>query len=167
MKPAITINPVALHHASGYRDCLDTVAREKRYLAQIEALPLARIEGFVADSVAQDAVQFMALDGDQVVGWADIFPAWAHAVAHTGRLGMGLLPAYRSQGTGRRLLQACINKATAKGITRIVLEVRADNHRAIGLYTALGFEHEALMRHAMRFDGQYFDAVQMARLADG
>ena len=65
----IDIVPVALHHAAGYRACLDTVARERRHLAQVEALPLERITGFVRDSVSSDAVQFMAMDGDQVVGW--------------------------------------------------------------------------------------------------
>ena len=160
----VTIVPVAQAHASSYRTCLDAVAREKRYLAQIEALPLERIEGFVRDSVAGDAIQFMAVDAGRVVGWADIFPAWAHAVAHCGSLGMGVLAAYRGQGLGRRLLEACLAKAWSKGLTRIELEVRADNERAIGLYKALGFTQEAVKRNAMRFDGVYFDALQMSLL---
>ena len=141
---------------------MDTVAREKRYLAQIEALPLEQIQRFVRESVASDAVQFVALDQGHVVGWADIFPRWAHAVTHCGSLGMGVLPTHRGQGIGKRLLQACIGKAWSKGITRIELEVRADNERAIRLYERMGFEHEALKRRAMRFDGVYFDAVQMS-----
>jgi ribosomal protein S18 acetylase RimI-like enzyme len=162
----VNIVPVAESHAAGYRACLDVVARERRYLAQVEALPLDRIQAFVRQSVADDAVQFMAVDGAQVVGWADVFPAWAPAVAHVGSLGMGLLPAWRGQGLGRRLLQACIDKAQARGITRIELEVRADNAAAIGLYRALGFGTEAVKRRAMRFDGVYFDALLMSRLAE-
>lgn len=158
------IVPVAEEHAHSYRACLDAVAREKRYLAQIEALPLERIEGFVRASVANDAVQFMAVEGGRVVGWADIFPSWAHAVAHCGTLGMGVLAEYRGQGIGRRLLEACIHKAWRKGITRIELEVRADNERAIRLYQAMGFTQEALKRRAMRFDGVYFDALLMSLL---
>jgi RimJ/RimL family protein N-acetyltransferase len=157
----VTITPITVAHAVSFHACLDAVAREKRWLAQIEAPPLERIEGFVRDSVAADAAQFVALDGDVVVGWADIFPAWAHAVAHTGSLGMGLLPAWRGQGIGRALLLACIAKATAQGITRITLQARADNTAAIRLYEAVGFQHEALVRNAMRFDGVYFDALQM------
>jgi putative acetyltransferase len=158
------IVPIAESHAAGFRACLDAVAKERRYLAQIEALPLERIQGFVAESVASDAVQFVAIDGEQVVGWADIFPAWAHAVAHCGTLGMGVLSGHRGQGLGKLLLQACITKAWSKGITRIVLEARADNARAIALYERLGFKHEAVKRHALRFDGVYFDAVQMSLL---
>lgn len=161
---AIEIVPIALEHAPGFHACLDAVAKEKRYLAQTHALELERIEGFVRDSVANDAVQFVALDGATVIGWADIFPAWADAVKHCGSLGMGVLAAHRGRGIGERLLRACLAKAQRQGITRVELEARADNQRAIRLYERVGFEHEALKRQAMRFDGVYYDAVQMSIL---
>jgi ribosomal protein S18 acetylase RimI-like enzyme len=158
------IRSITLADARSFRLCLDTVAREKRYLAQIEALPLERIEAFVRDSVATDAVQFVAVDLDQVVGWADVFPSWAHAVSHCGSLGMGVLPNYRGQGLGEKLLRACLAKAKAKGLTRVELEARVDNFAAISLYKKVGFVHEAMKRNAMRFDGVYYDAVQMSFL---
>jgi ribosomal protein S18 acetylase RimI-like enzyme len=159
---APVIAPITPAYAASFHACLDAVAREKRWLAQVEAPPLDRVEAFVQDSVAADAAQFVALDGDVVVGWADIFPAWAHAVAHTGTLGMGLLPAWRGRGLGRQLLQACIGKARAQGITRVTLQARADNTAAIRLYKRTGFVHEARLHRAMRFDGVYFDAEQMS-----
>ena len=163
----VTILPISEDHADGFRECLDTVAREQRYLAQIEAPPLERVRQFVHDNVANDATQFVAVDvAGRVVGWADIFPAWAHAVAHCGTLGMGVLPVYRGQGIGKRLLQACITKAWSKGLTRIELEVRADNELAIRLYQSLGFAKEALKKRAMRFDAAYHDAIQMSLLRD-
>jgi putative acetyltransferase len=57
-----------------------------------------------------------------------------------------------------------MTKAHSKGITRIELDVRADNARAIGLYKSLGFRQEAVERNAMRFDGVYYDALQMSML---
>lgn len=162
----ISIVPIAQLHAPGFRACLDAVAREKKYLAQVEALPLERMQEFVRDSVAADAAQFVALDGDVVVGWCDIFPDWACAVQHCGTLGMGVLAAYRGQGIGERLLAACIAKARANGITRIELAARADNGRAIALYERMGFVHEARKRNAMKFDGVYHDAAQMSLIFD-
>lgn len=44
------------------------------------------------------------------------------------------------------------------------LEARADNLAAIRLYEKLGFVREALKCNAMRFDGVYFDSVQMSLL---
>ena len=151
-------------YAASYRACLDIVAREKKYLAQIEALPLERIAAFVKESAATDAIQFFALDQAEVVGWVDIFPSWAHAVSHCGSLGMGVHPNYRGQGLGGRLLEKCIQKAWTKGLTRIELEARADNEAAIALYEKFGFKHEALKARAMRFNGEYYDAVQMRLL---
>jgi RimJ/RimL family protein N-acetyltransferase len=163
----IAIVPIALEHAAGFHACLDAVAREQRWLAQTRALALEKVEGFVRDSVAGDAVQFVALDEQgHVVGWADIFPQWADAVRHDGGVGMGLLPAWRGQRVGERLLQACLAKARTQGLTRIHLHVRADNTRAIRLYERLGFETECVMRRAMRFDGVYYDAMQMSLLLD-
>jgi RimJ/RimL family protein N-acetyltransferase len=161
---AITVVPIALEHADGIHACIDEVAREKRYLAQTFAKPRADFDAFVRDSVTLDLVQFVALDGDHVVGWADIFPAWADAVKHCGSLGMGVMAAYRGQGIGERLLRACLAKAQTKGMTRVELQVRSDNERAIRLYERLGFAHEGTLRRAMRFDDTYYDALQMSLL---
>jgi putative acetyltransferase len=159
--------PITSALAAGFRDCLDAVAREKRFLAQVEAPPLERVQQFVADGLEKDAVQFVALDGERVVGWADIFPDWAPALAHRGHLGMGVLPEYRGRGLGTRLLAACIAKATAQGLTRIELETRTDNTAALGLYRKSGFIEEGRKRRGMRIDGTYFDTIAMARLSDG
>lgn len=158
----IDIVRIAEVHAEGFHACLDAVAREKRFLAQTEALPLERVQAFVRDSVAQDAAQFVALEGPRVVGWCDVFPAWAAAIAHCGSLGMGVLGAYRGRGIGRRLMSATLAQAGANGIARIELEVRADNAAAIGLYESMGFVHEGRKHHGMRFDGVYFDSLLMA-----
>ena len=158
----VIVRPIATSDAASYRICLDSVAHERRYLAQMEALPLERIEAFVRESVAQGAAQFVAVDGSTVVGWADVFSNWASAVSHCGILGMGVLAEYRGRGIGTTLLSACLGKAAAKGISRVVLEVRADNSNAIHLYEKAGFAVEARMRNAMRFDGVYYEALQMS-----
>jgi len=162
----VTIATIAESNAESFRECLHTVAKEKKYIAQIEALPIERIKEFVRESVQNDAVQFVALNGPDVIGWCDIFPAWAHAVKHCGSLGMGVLPEYRGQGVGEKLILACIAKAKTKGITRIELEVRVDNQCAIKLYEKVGFIHEARKRNAMQFDGIYYDAVLMSLIAE-
>lgn len=162
----LSIVPIAPHHAAGFHACLDVVAREQRYLAQLEAPALARVEAFVQENVANDAAQFVALDDGRVVGWADVLPEWPVALAHCGSLGMGLLPAYRGQGLGERLLRTCIAKAWSRGLTRIELAARADNLRAIRLYVRLGFVHEGLKRRGMRFGSTYHDTVVMGLLRE-
>lgn len=160
----IEIRLIERPDVASFRECLDTVAREKRYLAMFQAPPHEAVEAFVRRVTDSSSVQWVAVDGTRVVGWADILRHGADAVTHCGRLGMGVLPAYRQQGLGRRLLRAAIASAHARGITRIELDVRSDHAAAIALYEAEGFSREALKRDALRFDGVRFDAVQMSLL---
>jgi putative acetyltransferase len=163
----IAIVPIAERHIESFRVALDAVAREKRFLAMVEAPPIERVRQFVGDGIAQGVSQVVALDGDQVVGWCDVFPHWAHTVRHRGTLGMGLLPAWRGQGLGRQLIEAAIARAWSRGLTRIELEVRVDNEPARRLYERVGFEHEALRRRGIRVDGVYVDVHAMCLLAPG
>lgn len=157
----ICVVPISLEYAASFRTCLDSVAKEGRYLAQIKAKPLDDIIGFVSNSIANDAAHFVALNDQQVVGWADIIPSWAHATKHCGRLGMGVLAPFRGRGIGKQLLTTCIAKAEQNGITRIELEARSDNAIAIELYRQLGFQLETVKKKALRFDNKYYDAAQM------
>jgi ribosomal protein S18 acetylase RimI-like enzyme len=163
---SVSIVPIALSHAESFHACLDAVAREKRFLAQTKAAPLERVTEFVQSSVSSNAAQLVALEANRVVGWADVFPSWADAISHCGQLGMGVVAEYRGQGIGRRLIDQCIAKAWQRGITRIELEVRTDNERAIHLYERVGFSRESTKRRAMRFDGIYYDAFQMVLFHD-
>ena len=162
----VTVVPISERHAQSFHACLDAVAREERYLAQVAALPLPQVQAFVRESVASGAAQFVAVEGERVIGWCDIFPGWAHALRHRGSLGMGLLPAFRGRGIGKELLSACLQKARANGITRVELEARADNAQALRLYERMGFVPEAVKRKGMRFHGEYFDCVQMSLLLE-
>ncbi len=48
-------------------------------------------------------------------------------------------PAGRGTGTGRRLLAELESRAAARGAQHVMLEVRADNGPALGLYEAAGY----------------------------
>ena len=78
----VEVIPIKLEHAKGFHRSLDIVAREKKYLAQTEALPLEEIKSFVKHSVETDAPQFVVVDGDVVAGWADILPHRMPTLAH-------------------------------------------------------------------------------------
>ena len=147
---------------AGFRDALDSVAKEKRYLASFEAPPLDRVSKFVLDNIETNVSQFVSLDGSRVVGWADISPERAAAIKHVGSLGMGIISEYRGQGIGKRLLVACVEKALQNGLSRIELQVRTDNENAIGLYKKAGFQTEGIMTGSMLVDGTYYDTLLMS-----
>jgi ribosomal-protein-alanine N-acetyltransferase len=73
---------------------------------------------------------------------------------------LGVVPAHQRSGLGRQLLEWLEKCADTAGITRIQLQVRADNMRARAFYRKLGY------REVRRLRGYYQrveDAVQMVR----
>ena len=156
--------PIDRRHVAGFRDVLDAVARERRYLAFLAAPPLGQVRRFVRNNLQKGGVQFVAVDAGVVVGWCDVAPKTHETLRHSGRLGMGVAASHRGQGVGSALLAATLAAAHARGLTRIELDVRADNAAAIALYRRQGFEVEGRLRQFMIVDGVAYDALQMARL---
>lgn len=160
----IEIAEIAASDAESFQACLDAVAREQRYLALTSAPPLDDVRSFVTQNVANRVPQVVAKHAGVVVGWCDIRPGWAHALQHCGSLGMGVLPEYRGRGLGRGLLRACVALAAQRGITRVELEARADNVRALRLYREFGFQQEGTKRRGLRMQGEYHDTIVMGLL---
>lgn len=158
------ILPIAGEHIEGFREVLDTVARERRYLAFLEAPPAAEVAKFVRGNIRRGYPQYVALVDGRVVGWCDVLPVDRPIKSHGGVLGMGILPEYRGQGIGTALIGATLAAARASGLTRVELVVREHNARARALYERLGFVQEGVKRNAVRVDAEYEDAICMALL---
>jgi len=107
--------------------------------------PLQRLREGVASGLLRVVVE----DGSFAIGQA------VAGEAHI--LDVRVRPDRRRQGLGRRLVEALVLACDAE---LALLEVRQDNHAAIGLYTALGFEVVG-RREAYYADG--VDALLMSR----
>lgn len=160
----IVIQPATLDMADSFRQALDVVAREHRYLIFLEAPPVESTRNFIAQVLAKGWSQFYAVRDGKVVGWCDVVRDERPGMTHIGRLGIGLLPEYRGLKIGGRLLAATVADAFQKGATRIELEVFAANARAIALYRKFGFVAEGRKRQARCLDGIPEDSICMALL---
>jgi len=161
------IVPIAEAHIAGFRDAVDVVARERKYLAFLEAPPLEDVTKFVRNNIERGYPQFVVVSGDTVAGWCDVLPNRTRVIySHCGTLGIGLLPQFRGKGIGRTLMQRVIDAAFAFGLTRVELTVRETNVNAIALYKSLGFEVEGRHRNAVCIEGQYENLNSMALLKD-
>jgi RimJ/RimL family protein N-acetyltransferase len=159
------IVPITEEHISGFRAAVDSVARERRYLAFLEAPPLENVTRFVLNNIEHGYPQFVVVSADTVVGWCDVLPNRTRVIySHCGTLGIGLLLDFRGKGIGRKLMGQTIDAAFAFGLTRIELTVREENVIAIALYKSLGFESEGLHRNAVCIEGQYENLYSMALL---
>ena len=160
----IEIVPIAQGHIEGFHKTLDVVARERRYLSFLEAPPFESTRAFILDMIEQNYPQLVVLSGGEVVGWCDVTPKPRPIYAHGGVLGMGLLPPYRGQGIGKRLMLQALAAARAFPLQRVELTVRENNKNAIALYRNVGFEIEGVQRNAVLVDGTYENVILMAVL---
>lgn len=158
------VAPLREEHFPGLHAAFDAVAREKLYLAFLQAPPLEEAFAFYRSILERDCPHFVALAEGRIVGWCDVLPGRGESRAHVGILGVALLPEFRGCGVGAALMTSAIGRAWEKGLTRIELSVRTDNLRAIKLYERLGFEVEGSHHRASRVNGQYLDKLSMALL---
>jgi ribosomal protein S18 acetylase RimI-like enzyme len=160
----VDIVPIEESHIDGFHRALDFVAREHRYLAFLEAPPPESTRAFVLDNIKRGHPQFVALTAGEVVGWCDVVAKGRPIHAHTGVLGVALLPPFRGQGIGADLIRHALAAAKAFGFHRVELTVREDNTNAIALYRKFGFVTEGVQRDAVRVDGVYGNVMMMAVL---
>jgi RimJ/RimL family protein N-acetyltransferase len=161
---SVEIVPIERQHVAGFREVLDGVARERRYLAFLEAPSPGRVRSFVLNHLRNGTPHFVAVADGRVVGWCDVTPKTHETLRHSGVLGMGVAASHRGQGVGTALLRATVDRAFAQGLTRVELVVREDNLPAVALYRRHGFELEGRLRRYLVVDGATHDALQMARL---
>ena len=170
MSPAlpqgIRVVPIAEEHIEGFHRALDAVARERRFLALLEAPPLPLVGRVVRESIAAGVPRVVAIVEDGVVGWCDVMPDSRPASRHVGVLGMGVVREHRGRGVGAALLTSALAAAREAGLTRVELTVREDNAAAIRLYERFGFVHEGLKRNALAVDGRFENLACMALLLD-
>jgi [ribosomal protein S18]-alanine N-acetyltransferase len=99
----------------------------------------------------------VAEDGDQVVGYAGLIAYDDEAHVAT----IGVRTARQGEGIGAQLLDALLAEADRRGAPVVLLEVRADNELAQGLYRRRGFAEIGRRRGYYQPSGE--DAVVMKR----
>lgn len=160
--PQPTIRLMTEDDIPEYHACLDTVARERRYLSMVAAPPLEASKAWALPHLKANHPFFVAIHEDKVVGWCDITPNDRAYFAHRGTLGMGVHPDHRGLGIGRTLLKAALEHARSIGLEQVELEVFSSNQTAIRLYERCGFVLDGTRRNACKSEGSYQDILLMA-----
>ena len=169
LPPSISIVPTSVGHAVSLCEAVGEVARERRWLVAVEVFSESETRLFVQLNQAAGVPQFVALCGLTVVGWCDIVRLYPHpGYEHNGRLGIGVVAAWRGQGLGRGLLDQALSAASGAGFRRVELDVYASNTAALSLYKSCGVTVEGVKRAMRLLDGRVDDVVLMAcSMTDG
>lgn len=98
------------------------------------------IDQFWRELAADTRDYFVADDDGNVVGYAGISTIAPDSDLQT----LAVHPETQGSGIGASLLNATLQRARDRGATSMILEVRADNQAARGLYERAGFESIAM-----------------------
>lgn len=131
---------------------------------------------FIKEDVAEPATvrswaaaaqgRWLTLDGDAVTGYLAVrrLSGWSD---HVGEIRLVVHPGHRGTGVGRALARHALVHAVRSGLTKVVVELVADQEHALGMFTVLGFTGEALLRdHIRDRDGRLRDLVLLAHHVD-
>jgi ribosomal protein S18 acetylase RimI-like enzyme len=142
----------------------DDVCREEKYLAFTQAGSREQTFGYYQGVLSAGHIHYVAVSGDQVIGWCDAVPSVGQMRAHIGTLGMAVALNARGCGVGMALITKVIEVSTSVGITRLELTVHSENLAALALYKKVGFVIESTQQGGWCLRGKYSDVYSMARV---
>lgn len=87
------------------------------------------------------AVYYVARMKGKIVGGAGIFPTAGLPSGTCELVKMYLFPAARGTGLAQKLIQKCLDTASASGFTHVYLETMPELGRAVKVYERFGFKY--------------------------
>lgn len=108
----------------------------------------------------------VAVEAGQVTGYVAVVPHIGLS-SHVGDLRVVVDPDRRRSGVGRQLARQGLLEGLGLGLTKIVVEVAAEQEPAISLFRDLGFDVEALLKdHVRGRDGEVRDILLLSHFVD-
>lgn len=163
---SLLIRDVRPSDAEGIVGVLNPIIEARRYTVfdepfsvEVERAYIARFPPRGVWKVAVRAADRRIL-GFQVL---EPFATYTKAFDHVGTIGTYVDLTMRRQGIARRLFEASLSAAQAKGYEKLFTFVRADNPDALATYRANGFRVIGTAERHARVDGRYVDEVLIER----
>lgn len=124
-----------------------------------------RSAGEIDGWLAAELPFLVAVDGDEVLGWARLSDYSDRCVyAGVAEHGVYVAGTARGRGVGRQLLEALCEQAAQHGLYKITSRVFSDNLASRAVHRAAGFEEVGIQRRHGRLDGEWKDCVLVERL---
>jgi GNAT superfamily N-acetyltransferase len=104
----------------------------------------------------------IAVEAGEVLGSVAVVPlhGWS---SHVGEVRLVVDPSERGRGIGRELARHAVHHAVDLGLVKLVVEVIADQTSLIGMFSALGFDAEAVLAdHVRDGSGQIRDLLVLS-----
>jgi L-amino acid N-acyltransferase YncA len=135
------------------------VPEAERTFFKEEVLDRATVQGWLT---AERGRRGLAVDEGRVAGYVAVIrlPGWSD---HVGEVRLVVDPERRGRGTGRQLARWALRQALDCRLSKLYVEVVAEQEGAVAMFTALGFQAEGLLRdHVRDHAGALRDLVLLA-----
>ena len=140
-------------------DFFGRVPESERTFFKEPVLDRATVESWLSSDRGRRGI---AVEDGYVAGYVAVvpLPGWSD---HVGELRLVIDPEHRGRGLGRELARWALLQALECGLTKLLVEVVADQEGAVAMFRALGFHAEGLLRdHVRDRDGDLRDLVLLA-----
>jgi L-amino acid N-acyltransferase YncA len=141
-------------------DFFERVPESERTFFKEQVLDRAAVEGWVTADRGRRALAFD--DDGRVVGYVAVvrLTGWSD---HVGDVRLVVDPDQRGKGLGRTLARWALLQALEAGLSKLTVEVVAEQEGAVAMFGGLGFQAEGLLRdHVRDRDGQLRDLVLLS-----
>lgn len=125
---------------------------------------LDRLQGTVDNAVYGNDLCFLAVDGNEIIGYIVAQIGNVRRTKHSAYIVVGIREKYRNRGIGTEFFKKLNEWAEEKNIVRLELTVMCNNKIALNLYKKNGFEIEGIKRKSMYIDGEYVDEYYMSKI---
>ena len=155
------IRPLESWDRDALEDFLQRIPEGDRTFFKEPAENRAVIESWVREPHGR----WVAVDGSSVTGYVAVVPlhGWS---SHVGEIRLIVDPEHRGEGVGTALARHAIVDGLRSGLSKLVVEVLANQEFTIEMFRALGFDPEALLTGQVRDrSGELLDLMVLAHTA--
>ena len=159
----VEVRAISTADADAVRRFFARVPEGDRTFFREDVLEPGVVERWVADPGQH---RLIAIVDGEVAGHAAIIPGvgWSR---HVGELRLVVDPGYRRRGLGRLLAQRAVVESADMGVTKLVVEVVAEQEPTVAMFTTLGFEAEGLLKdHVRSRSGEVHDLLVLAHFVE-
>ena len=137
----------------------ERIPESERTFFKEAVLDRPTVEGWLTADRGRRA---LAVDDGRVVGYVAVvrLSGWSD---HVGDVRLVVDPDQRGKGVGRTLARWALLQALGAGLSKLTVEVVAEQEGAVAMFGSLGFRAEGLLRdHVRDRDGQLRDLVLLS-----
>lgn len=160
---ATAVRPITAADRDGLVAFFARIPEGDRTFFREDVLDPGVVDRWLSDGSGE---RHVAVDGDDVVGYLAVIPGvgWS---SHVAEVRVVVDPQRRRSGIGRSLARHGLLRALDLGLSKLVVEVVADQTPTLAMFSALGFEAEALLKdHVRDATGTLRDLITMAHFVD-